>query len=237
MAATHHVLESMLDTVAAALGPELCREMAFVGGCTTALMLTDEISRESVRFTDDVDLIIHVLGFPDWMAKQAVLKQKGFTQSQEDEVICRMRLQGGLSQPLMVDFMPDDEKILGFSNRWYAPALQTAQTRLLSTGREVRVVSPVFFVATKLEAYLGRGNNDPLSSRDIEDILTVVDGRESLVSEIREAAAELKTSIATQLADLLQNPDFDYAVQSAARNHRAREAVIFRRLDTIAQFR
>ena len=36
MAATHHVLESMLDTVAAALGPELCREMAFVGGCTTA---------------------------------------------------------------------------------------------------------------------------------------------------------------------------------------------------------
>lgn len=118
MAATHHMLESMLDTVAAALGPELCREMAFVGGCTTALMLTDEISRESVRFTDDVDLIIHVLGFPDWMAKQAVLKQKGFTQSHEDEVICHMRLQGRLSQPLIVDFMPDNEKILGFSNRW-----------------------------------------------------------------------------------------------------------------------
>lgn len=235
MMTTHHVLESMLDRVAAALGSELCREMAFVGGCTTALMLTDEVSRESVRFTDDVDLIIHVLGFPDWIAKQEVLKQKGFRQSAEDEVICRMRLQGELSQSLIVDFMPDDERILGFSNRWYAPALQTAQTRMLSTGREVRVVSPVYFVATKLEAFLGRGNNDPLSSRDIEDILTVVDGRESLALEIREASAELKTYIAAQLAALLQNPDFDYAVQSAARNNRAREALIFKRLETIAQ--
>ena len=90
-------------------------------------------------------------------------------------------------------------------------------------------------MATKLEAFLGRGNNDPLSSRDIEDILTVVDGRESLALEIREASAELKTYIAAQLAALLQNPDFDYAVQSAARNNRAREALIFKRLETIAQ--
>lgn len=53
--------ELMLGLVATALGPELSREMAFVGGCTTALLLTDAVSREGVRSTDDVDLILQRL--------------------------------------------------------------------------------------------------------------------------------------------------------------------------------
>jgi hypothetical protein len=36
------------------------------------------------------------------------------------------------------------------------------------------------------------------------------------------------------MTDLLQHPDFDYAVQSTARNNRDREALIFQRLELIA---
>lgn len=225
--------ELMLQRVAVALGPELAAQMAFVGGCTTALMLTDAISRESVRFTDDVDLIVHVLGGASWYALQARLQQRGFLVSAEDEVICRMRLATGGVSPLIVDFMPDDERILGFSNRWYADALRTAQNYTLPDGTVIRLVTPVYFVATKLEAYRGRGNDDPMASRDIEDLLTVIDGRESLRAELGAADPALQQVVAAQLRELLAHPDFEYAVQSTARGNAQREALLFRRLEAM----
>ena len=42
--------------------------------------------------SDDVDLIIDVVGYTGWNAFQEKLKSKGFSVSLEDEVICRMRL-------------------------------------------------------------------------------------------------------------------------------------------------
>jgi predicted nucleotidyltransferase len=225
--------ELMLQRVAVALGPELLAQTAFVGGCTTALMVTDAVSREAVRFTDDVDLIVHVLGGADWYALQARLQARGFGVSPEDEVICRMRLAAGGVSPLIVDFMPDDETILGFSNRWYADALRTARPHSLPDGTVIRLVTPVYFVATKLEAFQGRGNNDPLGSRDIEDLLTVLDGRETLSAELAAADPGLQQVIAGQLTALLAHPDFEYAVQSTVRGNAQREALLFRRLEAI----
>ena len=61
-------LQAMLCRVAQALGPDLRQQMTFVGGCTTGLLLTDDFTREQVRSTDDVDLIVHVMG-PTGFAK------------------------------------------------------------------------------------------------------------------------------------------------------------------------
>ena len=52
---------AMLRRVAEALGEELREQVAFVGGCTTGLLLTDPFTREQVRSTDDVDLIVSVM--------------------------------------------------------------------------------------------------------------------------------------------------------------------------------
>ncbi|OED36818.1 hypothetical protein AB833_25760 [Chromatiales bacterium (ex Bugula neritina AB1)] len=57
---------SMLTRVASALGLTLLDDIAFVGGCTTGLLVTDEFSRQQVRFTDDVDLIVNVLSESGW---------------------------------------------------------------------------------------------------------------------------------------------------------------------------
>jgi hypothetical protein len=111
-------LLQMLETVAKALGGELRERLVFVGGCTTALFITDEITLEDVRATDDVDLIVDLAGFAEWAKLQDQLRQKGFAESQDDAVVCRMRL-----GDLKVDFMPDDADILGFSNRWYAKGI------------------------------------------------------------------------------------------------------------------
>ena len=54
---------AMIAKVAQALGDDLLPHVAFVGGCTTGLLLTDDFAREQVRHTDDVDLIVHVVGY------------------------------------------------------------------------------------------------------------------------------------------------------------------------------
>ena len=235
MAAEWRIQEQMLQAVADALGPELVRQVAFVGGCTTALLITDAFAREAVRFTEDVDVIVHVLGYGKWQGLLSELRQRGFRESSEDDIICRMRLPNALSErDLLVDFMPDDEAILNFTNRWYRDALQTAANHALPSGTVIRVVMPIYFLATKLEAYRGRGRNDPLGSRDIEDILAVVDGRATLLSELEQADPAVRHYIAQATRTLLAHRDFAYAVQSAARQQPAREELIFQRLEAIA---
>lgn len=235
MAAGHWPVQAaMLRRVALALGPELAQEIAFVGGCTVGLMLTDPVAREAVRFTEDVDVIIHVLGPGKWYQFEQVLAAHGFHSSPLDEVICRKRLRDGQGVDLVVDFMPDDPAILGFGNRWYAAALRHAADEMLGDGVAIRVVTPPYFLGTKLEAWQGRGNNDPLASRDVEDILSVVDGRPSLHGEVARADAVLRHAIAEGIAGLLGHRDFSYAVQSVADNNRQREELLFQRLESLA---
>jgi predicted nucleotidyltransferase len=224
------VLQCMLERVAIALGPELCQQMTFVGGCTTGLLLTDEYTLEQVRHTDDVDLIVHTMGYNAFHALQKKLKEQGFSipASTDDAPICAMNL-----GDLRVDFMPDDDS-LGFTNRWYKDAMATASPYSLTGSLSIRLISPVYFVATKLEAYNGRGNNDPLGSRDVEDILNLVDGREELLDEIKAASVEVQSYIANEISRLLDLSNFEYAVQSQAGGNTEREDVIFERLDAFA---
>ena len=92
MSETYNQLLAMIETVARALGDDLLPDVAFVGGCTTGLLLTDDFTRESVRATDDVDLIVNVMGYGQWYQLKEQLKEKGFSESMEDDVICRLRL-------------------------------------------------------------------------------------------------------------------------------------------------
>ena len=227
--------EAMLQSVADALGPALLREVAFVGGCTTGLLVTDPFTREAVRYTEDVDLIVHIVGLGRWYALDRTLNTLGFFSSPLDEVNCRKRLRDGKGSDLIVDFMPDDAAILGYSNRWYNAALQHATDYALASGTVIRVVTPPYFLGTKLEAWRGRGKNDPLASRDIEDILNVIDGRPALLDEVAKADTALRRDVADGIADLLNHRDFVYAVQSAARNNRQREELLFLRLEALAR--
>lgn len=226
------VLQSMLEQVAKALGPELCQQMTFVGGCTTGLLLTDEFTKEQVRSTDDVDLIVHVQGYIGFHNLQKQLEGHGFKTPMpahgEDLPICAMKL-----GDLRVDFMPDDGS-LGFTNRWYQAAMETATDYALTPSVCIRLIAPVYFVATKLEAYKGRGNADALNSRDIEDILNLVDGREELITEVKSSTTDVQAYIAAEFSTLLKDSNFEYAVASQALGNDERERIIFERLEILA---
>lgn len=145
----------MLQRVAEALGSDLREKMTFVGGCTTSLLVTDEFTREQIRHTDDVDLIMHVMSYTNYSALQQELQAHGFKIEVPDDdgaPICAMKL-----GDLRVDFMPDDESVLGFTNRWYRKAMETSTYFNLAPELSINLISPVYFIATKLEAYNGRG--------------------------------------------------------------------------------
>lgn len=221
----------MIQQVAQQLGSDLLSQVAFVGGCTTGLHITDEFTKEKVRYTEDVDLIIHVLGYTGWHKFSEQVTARGFKISMEDEVNCRFRLGS-----LCVDFMPDDENVLGYSNQWYSDALATAQPYAMDKGVIIRLVTPSYFLATKFEAFKGRGQGDILASRDMEDILNLVDGREELLAEVQNNPPELKTYLTAAFTQLLEMPDINYLVQSTADNDSGREEIIFERLERLSEF-
>jgi hypothetical protein len=138
----------MLTKVAQALGRELLEKVVFVGGCTTGLLVTDEFTKEQIRYTDDVDLIVHVMGYPGWVALQEQLRQHGFMEKidEDEDAICSMFL-----GDLRVDFMPDSPTLLGFSNIWYPQGMQTAQDYQLNKDVIIKLIQPEYFVATKIE--------------------------------------------------------------------------------------
>jgi predicted nucleotidyltransferase len=144
------IQKEMLKQVALALD-ELRETVTFVGGCTTALLITDEFTVEQVRHTEDVDLIVSVIGYVEYNRLKTQLQSNGFKETpltEEDWPICAMKL-----GDLRVDIMPDDETILGFSNRWYKYAMESAIDYALDEKLSIKVVNPIAFVATKLEAY------------------------------------------------------------------------------------
>jgi hypothetical protein len=78
----------------------------------------------------------------------------------------------------------------------------------LPSGRKIRLISPPAFLGTKLEAFYGRGAGDFLASHDLEDIITVVDGRPELSREVRGASSQLREYLVAQIGALLQNDNF-----------------------------
>lgn len=104
--------------------------------------------------------------------------------------------------------MPVDPRILGFTNRWYPYAVRTAKATDLGGGVSIRVVTAVAFVATKLEAFVGRGGGDFVTSHDLEDVLNIVDGRPGLAEEMASAPDELRRAVTQTIAALVGHPDF-----------------------------
>jgi len=104
--------------------------------------------------------------------------------------------------------MPTDPAILGFGNRWFAKAFAAARYYRLPSGQEIKLLPAPLFLATKIEAFQHRGNNDYVISTDMEDIITVIDGRPEIPSEVRGADTELLNYIKNYLAFLLSHQDF-----------------------------
>lgn len=191
-----------LRRIAEALG-ELRKQVVFVGGAVAGLLVTDPLAA-AVRATRDVDAVVNADRALFHRIEEALAK-RGFARDISSDVICRwVHKDSGV----LFDLMPVQPEVLGFSNRWYPYAVESAVSVDLGAGLTIRLVSAAAFVATKLEAFAGRGNGDFMSSHDLEDVLNIVDGREELADEMGAAPTQLRQAVAAAIAQLLKNPDF-----------------------------
>src|SRR5947208_1859448 len=154
---------------AARLLKPLLNELVFVGGCATGLLITDPAA-PSVRPTFDVDAIAEIASYAEYADFSDRLRGIGFLEdTSEGAPICRW-----ISGQVILDVMPLDEKILGFSNRWYRVAMRESNSIRLEPSLQIRSVTAPVFLATKLDAFNDRGNRDYLASHDLEDALSVI---------------------------------------------------------------
>lgn len=199
-----------LETAAGVLGP-LLEDVVFVGGATVHLWLT-EPGAPPTRATEDVDVICEVATRAEYHQFGSRLRERGLRESMNEPVICRWR---SADPQLVLDVMPTNPDILGFSNPWYQEAISTAANIVLGSGVEIRAATPVSLVATKLSAWKGRGKGDLLYSLDIHDVMTLIDGRPELASEVQATQPALRGYVRDELSQLQTQPYFDYAVDSA----------------------
>lgn len=211
-----------LEAVATAL-EDLLPQVTFVGGSTTVL-LVDEAAHFGVRKTDDIDVIVDVATLVEYHQFAQKLRDLGFQEDTEGP-ICRWLIKTKVGM-MKLDVMPIDEKILGFSNRWYKQAIKESSEVTLPSGIAIRIVSPAYFIATKFEAFAGRGKGDYFN-HDLEDIVFVLENRERLIIELMDSSDELKQYFSQQavmllndeflnvLPGLLNNPDSAKAIENS----------------------
>ncbi len=210
----------------------LRKEVVFLGGCTTGLLLTDNAIPD-VRPTTDVDLIVEASITHDYHDIEARMRDLGFQPDVESGIRCRWIIDG-----ITVDLMPTNESILGFSNRWYPEAISHAVSEILPNGIEIRRVTAPYFIATKIEAFNGRGNHDFIISHDFEDIITVIDGRSKLLDEIALSNVNLQHFIATMFKQWLDDQDFIAALPGHLPHdtiQRERLSILTKRIQKLAE--
>jgi hypothetical protein len=128
--------------------------------------------------------------------------------------------------------------ILGFDNHWQGAGAPQATERALPSGTVIRALSPPYLLATKLEAFKGRGNGDFLGSRDFADIIALVDGREELVDEVAAADQDVRRYVAREVSLLLAAPRIADGLFGAMRadpaSQQRAESVVLHALRSIA---
>lgn len=196
---SHHLNIVRIKSVYSALD-DLKDSVVFVGGATVSIY-ADRPDQVDVRPTEDIDVLIEIGTYAEYAKVQEKLASLHFNLDAESRVICRYKYQG-----LTVDIMPTEETVLGFKNRWYKEGFANIIRYPVDERTEVNIFSAPYFLASKIEAFKGRGNNDGRTSSDFEDIVFVLDNRKEIWSELKNANEEVRKYLKNEFTKLLANP-------------------------------
>lgn len=114
----------------------------------------------------------------------------------------------------MLDVMPTDPSILGFSNPWYEVALDRKMPVEVVGELVVYVPEPPVFLASKLAAHADRGREDPSTSVDLEDVVALFSGRPELPEEVERFGGRLREWVGRRIDESFP-PDSMHEIVSA----------------------
>jgi predicted nucleotidyltransferase len=189
-----------IKVVAKALA-ELNTKVVFVGGSVASLYADKPIY--DFRATEDIDVIFEIISYAERADLEERLRNAGFVPDSESGVICRYKFKG-----ITVDVMPTDDPSIGFKNIWYPDGFKYATAHQLDAETSINILSPPHFIATKLEAYKGRGGGDGRMSHDFEDIVFIFENRDAIWNEIGNTENKLKDYLKDEFSVLISKEDF-----------------------------
>jgi predicted nucleotidyltransferase len=183
--------------VAQALGA-LNNNVVYVGGAMVSLYI-DDTSAEDVRPTKDIDITMEIASLGELEKIREELIQKGFYQTNEDNVICRFRY-----EDIKVDVMATKPVGWAPANPWFEPGFKYI-VRSTIDEIEIKYLSLPFFLATKFTAFYDRGAKDPRTSHDFEDIVYLLNYTTNLVEQILTAPNDVKVYLMSCFSDVLSD--------------------------------
>lgn len=187
-----------LRKIARALG-YLNKRVAYVGGSVVELYINSDIT--DLRHTLDVDCVIEMDEYKDYANIEKELRSLGFKDYIENGApICRKTYEEEL-----VDVMPTESNILGFSNMWYKEAMKHRYQKDIGEDVSIYIFPISYFLATKLEAQYTRGGegDDWRGDKDFEDITNLLNYKDDITTIIStENNSELKIYLADKFANI-----------------------------------
>ena len=214
---SHHINITRIKAISRIL-KSIKKDVVFVGGATVSLYVDSKSSE--VRPTDDVDVVIELAAYNNYTQLEEELRNVGFENDKESGIICRYMVQG-----IIVDIMPTNSDVLGFSNRWYEEGFENAISIMLDDD-EVKIFSFPYFIATKLEAFKNRGNNDFRFSSDFEDIVYVLENNSNAENQLSNLPEQLKEYFSKTFQDLINQQDWEEGLYAHLEPRNAPQKII-----------
>lgn len=205
-------------------------DFAFLGGAVLNVLITDK-GASRIRTTKDVDVVVGTFSRIAYTTLEEKLRELGFKNDVSPGApICRW-----IFKDITLDVMPPAGSVLGWKTRWLHEALKHAKVQ--SDEPSIKVVEAPYFLATKIEAFNSRGKNDYLGSHDLEDFVSVLNGRKTIGREIADSDKELRDFLAHQAAEWLEDARFLEALDGHLADENdfvARKKIVVQRLKGIA---
>lgn len=205
-----------LIRVARALAPIHEHRFVFAGASILPLLL-DDPAAPPPRFTEDVDTVVDVISYGKWETLQRRLYECGLRVRADSTVgkgrICLFHL-----GEIEVDIMPVHTPEILPPSRMLELGFQSAEPFQLAGDLEVFALSASSLLAAKLEAFFERGVRQLPTSKDLDDIVALFDGRMRLTDEISDATPEMRIFISDGLRRFLANGNVLDVISDAIRN-------------------
>jgi hypothetical protein len=188
---------------------KLKNKIVFVGGAVVELYC-DDPARGEVRPTDDVDVVVELVNLGSYAILEEDLRAIGFNHDMFSSVICRYKY-----HDIVIDIMPTDEHILGFTNIWYKDGLQNSISYDLEDNLRIQIFTLPYFLGSKFEALKSeRHGKDYRYNSDFEDIIYIFDNRINIKNELIESENDVRNYLQKSISELLKRPYIEEEIVS-----------------------
>ena len=190
--------------IAHALG-EMNERVVYVGGAIVSHYI-DDPSAEDVRPTKDIDISMKIASLNELEKIRQELIKRGFTQSHDDNVICRFRY-----DDILLDVMATKQIGWAPGNEWFEAGFDHFIIKKIDEI-DIKLLSLPYFLASKFAAFYDRGKTDPRTSNDFEDIVYILNHTPDIKDQILESDQRVRTYLKKVFLHILNDKTLQEAV-------------------------